>query len=677
MTYRTITARLVCASALAVLFGALPGGCRIDSEEPDLGGQVVSLTLLHTSDIHSRLVPYTFDVGEVDRGLGLDQDNAPFGGAARLAYLIRRERASSRRVLHVDTGDPFQGAPIFNTFEGEAEFRFLSEVGVDAMVIGNHEFDRGPENLARQLDDWARFVPLAAGYIFRDPSFPGVNDLGRLVQPYALFNVEGLRVGIIGLGDVSSMHSIFETGNSLGITPLNPVQVAQQYIDLVEPMVDVVVLATHLGLSLDEEVIRGTTGADVVLGGHLHIVLAPPKVMQDCQTEEIRASTGCTPRPVILCHSGAFNKYLGRLDLAVAQSPLDPGDWEVVSHSYELFPVDSRVPEDPVVADMIRIYTEEMERQVDLDQVIGYAPQTVHRFGSEGGDSALGNLVATSMWIRQGVETDFALTNTTGIRADLPAGPVTVEDIFNVFPFDNTITTMFLTGDEVKELFDYVAQRTTIRGCQSQAQIAGAAVTIVCDACETGDDAGKIGCAPWPEIRIGSPLAGQEWEDVRAIDPEGVYELATNNYIAQGGSGYFMLGRNTTQEDTGVPQRDAVIDFIRQGKPCIDPAPCEDDGDCGGFGSCACNGLWSWVDGAGCLELDSGCDSKICVYASCIDDLALIYAEQVASATGGDIDALTCSWRNWAADECAVLPCLDDGLEAAEDGRIGIAQEEP
>lgn len=640
--------------------------CRIQGDPIDLDGQTVRLTILHTSDIHSRLVPYHMQVGEVDRGLGLDEANAPFGGAARLAYLVRREREASGRVIHVDTGDPFQGAPIFNMFGGEAEFRVLSEMGLDVMVIGNHEFDMGAGNLAEKLDAWAHFPSITANYLYRDPDFPGVNELARLIQPYVIFNLEGLRVGVIGLGDVTSMHSILETGNSAGITPLDPIETARRYIDLVSPMVDVVILATHLGLSLDEELIRGTTGIDVVLGGHLHIVLHPPKVMMDCQTREIRDLTGCTPRPVILDHVGAFNKYLGRLDLVLEQEEGDPGNWEVVSHTQVMFPVDSTVPEDPAVADLMRLYVEEMDRQINVGQVIGYAPGTVRRFGSGGGDSELGNLVATSMWIRRGIETDFALTNTTGIRADLPEGIVTVEDVFNVFPFDNTITTMFLTGEEVQELYDYVAHRTTVRGCQSQAQIAGARATLVCGVFTCDEEAGwQEGCAS--EIRIGSPVGGETWDDVPLIDPDGVYELATNNYIAEGGSGYHMLRRNTTQVDSGIPQRDSVIDFIRAGAPCVAPDPCSSDADCEEGGVCVCNGLWSWV-GTSCLEVDADCVERTCVLGDCVHDLARHYAGLVG---GGD--EAVCSWRNWAADECASLPCIDEGVEAREDDRILIA----
>jgi 5'-nucleotidase len=281
------------------------------------------------------------------------------------------------------------------------------------------------------------------------------------------------------------------------------------------------------------------------------------------------------------------------------------------------------------------------------------------------------------MWLRQGIETDFALTNTTGIRADLPAGPVTVEDIYNVFPFDNTITTMFLTGGEVKELFDYVAHRSTIRGCQSQAQIAGSAVTIVCDACQQGEDEGKTGCAPLSLIRIGTPREGGTYDDVPHIEHSGVYELATNNYIAQGGSGYFMLRRNTTQQDSGVPQRDAVIDFIKGGAPCEEPVACGSDADCGPFAVCGCNGMYGWVPGSGCVEMPENCyGERRCVWADCVSDLASLHAT-TAYDPGEDLTQLTCSWRNWAVDECMHLPCLDAGVEAEEDGRIEIAREEP
>src|SRR6185436_3756717 len=105
------------------------------------------------------------------------------------------------------------------------------------------------------------------------------------------------------------------------------------------------------------------------------------------------------------------------------------------------------------------------------------------RTAPQGGDSPLGNLVATGMWLRLGIQTDFSLTNTTGIRADINPGPLTIEQMYNVFPFDNSISKMQLSGLEVQQLFDFVARRSSRRGCTAQSQIAGARVRLNCTAC--------------------------------------------------------------------------------------------------------------------------------------------------------------------------------------------------
>jgi 5'-nucleotidase / UDP-sugar diphosphatase len=103
----------------------------------ELHDRDVRFTLLHTADWHSRLFPYNQNVSATDAQLGLQQSKAPFGGAARMNWLIQRERAHADRLLHLDSGDCFQGAPIFNFFGGEAEVRALNQTGVDAVVIGN------------------------------------------------------------------------------------------------------------------------------------------------------------------------------------------------------------------------------------------------------------------------------------------------------------------------------------------------------------------------------------------------------------------------------------------------------------------------------------------------------------------------------------------------------------
>ena len=523
------------------------------TESPALAGNDVRLTILHTSDLHSRLLPYDFEPSFTDKSLGLGMgdldgdgldDAGPFGGVSKIATILKREREQSGRVLHVDSGDSFQGAIIFNEFDGEAEFRLLSEIGLNAAVLANHEFDKGAPNLAEQYGTEGSFRLLAANYDFENTNLPWATGLEQMVMPSTIYDLDGLRVGVIGLANFSSLNSIYDESNSMGVIPLEPGDVLPgEAAKLRSQGADLIVVVSHMGLDDDQEQALKFADIDIFMGGHHHVAIDPPLVI----TNEY------TGKRIPVVHSGAFAKFVGRLDVVVR-------DGEVMSHDYSLFPVDNTVAEDPEVVDILEEYSEELDVKYNTSQVIAYADQKLTRYGSSGGDSMLGNFAAEAMRFYPGVETEIALTNTLGIRADIPPGDITIDDLFNSMPFDNTITTMFLSGREVQELLDFVSNRSTERGCSSQAQIAGIRFDMICD--------------PYLPRAENIMINGIE------LDLDGTYELATNNYIANGGSGFEVLERNTTQSDTGISIRDVVkAAFIRYGAlPQPENNVCIEDG---------------------------------------------------------------------------------------------------
>src|SRR5690349_2519664 len=152
MTRLTVVGTAVLGAWLSL---ALAGGCTVRPPQPNLVGQDIRLTIIHTADIHSRLFPYNFVPNTFDRGYGLI--NGPFGGIARISTLVQQIRRSSNRSLWLDSGDCFQGAPVFNEFKGEAEMRALTLAGLDGAVLGNHEFDLGAKNLFDKIDNWAGY----------------------------------------------------------------------------------------------------------------------------------------------------------------------------------------------------------------------------------------------------------------------------------------------------------------------------------------------------------------------------------------------------------------------------------------------------------------------------------------------------------------------------------------
>ena len=525
----------------------MSAACAERFEPPVTEGRDLRLTILHTTDIHSRLLPYDMTVLAGDRALGLAQEFAPFGGIARVAHVIERERARAARSIYVDSGDCFQGAPIFNAFRGEAEQRALSLMRPDAVVIGNHEFDEGLKNYVSQLKKWATYPLVAANYLF-EPDQP----LGEIARPVEVINADGLVIGIIGVANFSSISSITEVGNSLHLTPLEIHSVIQEWIDILEPHVDLIVAVSHGGLGEDEELIQATHGLDIIMGGHLHIVLNPPKVIKDA-----------SGRDVILAHSGAFAKFVGKLDVVVR-------DGDVIAHDYEVFPIDSRVPEDPQMAELVEPYRFQLHQMIDLESVYGYATRLIRRFGFDGGDSPLGNLVAEA--IRQYARSDFGMTNSLGIRTDVNPGPVTLDQLYNVFPFNNYVTTMYLSGTDVQALLDFATRRAAGRGCATQIQVSGIEFVMDCrfDVADCGDE-----CPPRANdvflTDCGDPTLTDKSDCTRIpLDPNAVYEMATNDYIARGGSGFTVLKVNNTQVVSDVALRDAMLETVIKSPLCVE-----------------------------------------------------------------------------------------------------------
>jgi 5'-nucleotidase len=653
-----------------VAAAAATAGCTVDKGQYVTAGQDVKLSLFHTTDWHSRIIPYAIlDVGENDRNQGLLPENSPFGGAARLATLLKCARikdvtpskippaccclqpsmcpgfdptrkqvcctrqdgtcsgceatatcgvdpgdtftglTGSDRFAYLDSGDLFQGAPIFNAYAGEVEMRVMSYLRPDAVVVGNHEFDKGIDNYANQLVRWSNFPTIVANYMFNPARIPAAAILRDKTTPFVILNLDGVRVGVIGMGNFSSMVGIFRGDNNLGLEPLNPFQILQDLIDFLRPQVDFIIALSHMGLRgddnfnpEDEELIHNTSGIGLLLGGHLHILLEPPKIVLDCVGPRCSRFGKVAPRPVLLMHSGAFLKYGVRLDVVIR-------DQNMVSYKQFVYPIDKRIPEDAIMNSLLEPYVFGVNRMFDLTRVHAYDFDKLQRFDPSGGDSQLGNLVCESMQKRRRVETDFCMTNSLGIRDVFPSGPLTDEQLFNVLPFENFITTMFLSGKEIQELYDYVTFRSADRGCNTQAQVASSTFVMNCAkiraeritvggsraGCFTDDDCGTMNPAtgaPGGEIctdakkicpsgceKLAPDGSCAEFccpdksstaclSCFRPIDPDASYALATNDYIAAGGSGFLVLQRNTTQFNTGISMRQAVIDFVAKQKTC-------------------------------------------------------------------------------------------------------------
>ncbi|MGI6394462.1 MAG: bifunctional metallophosphatase/5'-nucleotidase [bacterium] len=463
------------------------------------------------------------------------------GGVARVKTVTDKIRKSHQGVpvIHLDSGDAFQGAPQFNLYKGELEMKAIQKLGIDAMAIGNHEFDNGTAALVAAYRKSEGFPLLASNYLFDWDGHKGLMDI---TSPYIILTRGALKIGIIGVGNDSSLTSIYHIGGSIGFNVVDPIESAQTYVNVVAPLVDLVIILSHQGLEGDYEIAEKVKGVDLVLGGHHHVVLNPVKIVE-----------GEDGRDVLVVHSGVNYKVLGELEVAVQNR-------RVVWHNYKTHIVNEAVQEDGNMVDLLKPYLQGLEYSQYLKRIVGRTSSTIARNDPSGGDSPLGNIVTDAMMNHELSRAQFCVTNSMGIRADIPTGEITLEKLYEVFPFENSITTMYLSGKELKTFFDFVARRSATRGCKTQIQAAGLGVELDCNPKEKlQKEHGSYALTKC--LTIGGVEIIKDYE---LVLPHMLFKMATNDYMGKGGSGFYMLEYNTTRLDTSVSLRDAVSDFLSE-----------------------------------------------------------------------------------------------------------------
>lgn len=250
------------------------------------------ITILHTNDTHSHIDPMPAD----------STRNANQGGVARRATLIEQIRKENSNTLLFDAGDIFQGTPYFNFYGGELEFKLMSMLKYDASTIGNHDFDNGIDGLYAQLPH-AKFDFLIANYDFSNTIMNGHT------KPYKIYNVDGIRVGVFGLG--IELENLVNKKMYKETVYHNPLEIAQDMERKLkdEEKCDLVICLSHLGYQYngnkvsDMVIAENTSDIDLIIGGHTHTFLSEPTLV-----------TNKRGNTTLVNQVGCFGINLGRID---------------------------------------------------------------------------------------------------------------------------------------------------------------------------------------------------------------------------------------------------------------------------------------------------------------------------------------------------------------------------
>ena len=251
------------------------------------------ITVLHTSDTHSCVLPLNKNLA--------DTMLADRGGFLRRIAMLKQERQSDPDLLLFDCGDFSQGSSYYTMFKGDVEVELMNRMHYDAVTIGNHEFDFGLDNMIR-LFKLADFPVVCSNYDFGD------TELKDIVKPYIVLKRKGVKIGVFGV--CPPLEGLVSTKNYGPLKYLDPVEVTERMVDILrnQQKCDVVICLSHLGWEIsdypDNELIKRTSGIDLVLGGHSHTYL-----------KTLGYETDKTGRKVPVDHEGKHGIFVGKMQL--------------------------------------------------------------------------------------------------------------------------------------------------------------------------------------------------------------------------------------------------------------------------------------------------------------------------------------------------------------------------
>jgi 5'-nucleotidase len=508
-------------AAAAFVVGAGPAGA-------------FTLHLLHVNDVHSRIE----SINEFDSTCSAEDEAAGecFGGAARLYTAInglRDElRARGENVLVLDAGDEFQGSLFFTTYEGQAEAEMMNRIGFDAMVYGNHEFDLGPEPLAKFVET-AEF-PVLSGSV----DVAGDNLLAPLAEDHLVLDIGGEKVAIVA-ATTPDTAEIASPGPTVSFR--EPVEYLTTTVEkLTAEGVDKIILLGHLGVADDIAVAEAVPGIDVIVGGHDHYLFS--NTVEDAPYKYPLMVTGPEGRAVPVVQAGSYSKYLGHLEVTFDDAGV------VTSATGDTMLLDASVEPDQGVLDRIKELAgpiEELKQRKVAEVAAGIDGS---RESCRAGECQMGNLVAEAMLDRvKGQGVTIALQNGGGLRASIGGGTVTKGDVLAVLPFQNTLSTFNITGAGIV---------AALENGVSQVEEAAGRFPQVAGLRFTWDPA----AAPGSRVRTVEVQDDGTWT---AIDPAEVYAVVTNNFVRNGGDGYAVLRDQATNAyDFGPDLADVLSDYL-------------------------------------------------------------------------------------------------------------------
>lgn len=453
------------------------------------------LTILHYNDV--------YQIEPIKRG--------KIGGAARVATLVKQNAGENPLVLF--GGDALGSSALSLEFQGQQMVDAFNAIGLDYAVCGNHEFDFGVEVAIQRVKE-SKFKWLCANMYA-----PGTKTPIAGMQPTALFDWHGVKVGIVGLVSDwrGATKDFFDKADYESF-----VNVGKKFVkELQSQGAEVIIALTHMEIEQDVSLANAIPEIDLILGGHDHEPISR------------------TIKDTLIFKAGSDWEFVGKIVLNI-----ENGKVTVASKNNIL--VDDTFAKDVTLDKLVAKYADAFNQK--LAEVIGNTAVDldVLKQHVRSQETNFGNFIADAY--QANTKSDLAIANGGGLRSEaiLPKGPITKKVLLNAIPFNNKIVMVELTGAQIKEALE------------------GGLGKI-----ETGSSGGFPHVSKGFKYTFdGSKPFGSRVQEMtlngKPIDLKKTYSVATNDYSAQFQP--YQNAKKLIDHDTADIDFDAVLRFFKAQK---------------------------------------------------------------------------------------------------------------
>jgi 2',3'-cyclic-nucleotide 2'-phosphodiesterase/3'-nucleotidase len=499
------------------------------------------VTIMATTDLHGNILPIDYYTNKPDNR-----------GLAKAATIIKQARRDEPNLLLIDSGDTIQGTPLAyyhnkkNNAPPDPMMLTMNALRYDAMTVGNHEYNFGLQVLNKAHSE-AKFPWLSANTYKK-----GTDETAY--TPYLVKEVNGVRVGILGL-TTPGIPNWENAPNYAGLEFREPVAEAKKWTAILRERerVDVIVVAMHMGLGEDLRtgeknpgqvpneneairIAREVPGIDVILMGHTH---------RDVPSLVINGA--------LLTQADYWGRHVARVDLYLEKD--GGGRWHMAAKSSRTIAVDDRVEADAEISKLAEPY--DRETQGWLNHVIGESSAELNATQARFRDTAILDLIQR-VQLEAG-RADVSMAASFNPEASIARGPVTVRDIAGLYIYENTLVTLEVTGQQIKDALEHSARYFL-------AYVPGRKAAELVDEKIPGYNF-DIAEGVTYDLDITKPF-GERIQNLRykekALDPAQKLRLVTNNYRVNGGGGYSMYKAAPVVYRSSEEIRELIIDWVER-----------------------------------------------------------------------------------------------------------------